>query len=218
MLQNPYLSIKMNDMHKIIPFLIFATILISNSTYLSQSFSCDSIEITNVDYTPDSLNRISLMASNANLDIVSYPGFVLLNDIGDTMAKEMVNYFGIGHFPQQHFLQVYQPITNPFAGTVELHSWFYDSLRCVFPFILDTTLYSLNRQLEFISVHPNPTSDILFVKGIDEKFEYIVLDISGKKLLSGIGNPIAISNLKRGSYYITVSSDNKIYSEQIIKY
>ena len=218
MLQNPYLSIKMNDMHKIIPFLIFASILISNSTYLSQSFSCDSIEITNVDYTPDSLNRISLMASNANLDIVSYPGFVLLNDIGDTMAKEMVNYFGIGHFPQQHFLQVYQPITNPFAGTVELHSWFYDSLRCVFPFILDTTLYSLNRQLEFISVHPNPTSDILFVKGIDEKFEYIVLDISGKKLLSGIGNPIAISNLKRGSYYITVSADNKIYSEQIIKY
>ena len=218
MLQNPYLSIKMNDMHKIIPFLIFATILISNSTYLSQSFSCDSIEITNVDYTPDSLNRISLMASNANLDIVSYPGFVLLNDIGDTMAKEMVNYFGIGHFPQQHFLQVYQPITNPFAGTVELHSWFYDSLRCVFPFILDTTLYSLNKQLEFISVHPNPSSDILFVKGIDEKFEYIVLDISGKKLLSGIGNPIAISNLKRGSYYITVSSDNKIYSEQIIKY
>ena len=218
MLQNPYLSLKMNHMYKVIPFLIFVTILISNSTYLSQSFSCDSIEITNVDYTPDSLNRISLMASNANLDIVSYPGFVLLNDIGDTMAKEMVNYFGIGHFPQQHFLQVYQPITNPFAGTVELHSWFYDSLRCVFPFILDTTLYSLNRQLEFISVHPNPTSDILFVKGIDEKFEYIVLDISGKKLLSGMGNPIAISNLKRGSYYITVSSDNKIYSEQIIKY
>ena len=208
----------MNDMHKIIPFLIFVAILISNSTYLSQSFSCDSIEITNVDYAPDSLNRISLMASNANLDIVSYPGFVLLNDIGDTMAKEMVNYFGIGHFPQQHFLQVYQPITNPFAGTVELHSWFYDSLRCVFPFILDTTLYSLNKQLKFVSVHPNPTSDILFVKGIDEKFEYVVLDISGKKLLSGMGNPIAISNLKRGSYYITVSSDNKIYSEQIIKY
>ena len=88
----------------------------------------------------------------------------------------------------------------------------------LFPFILDTTLYSLNKELEFISVHPNPTSDILFVKGIDEKFEYVVLDISGKKLLSGVGNPIAISNLKRGSYYITVSSDNKIYSEQIIKH
>lgn len=208
----------MNDMPKIIPFFIFVSIIISNHFYYSQSFSCDSIELTNVDYTPDSLNQISLMASNGNLDIISYPGFVLLNDIGDTMAKEMVNYFGIGHFPQQHFLQVYQPITNPFAGTLELHSWFYDSLICIFPFILDTTLYSLNKQLEFISVYPNPTSDILLVKGINKKFEYVVLDISGKKLLSGMGNPIDISNLKRGSYYITVSSDDKIYSELIFKY
>ena len=61
-------------------------------------------------------------------------------------------------------------------------------------------------------------SDKLAVKGIDEKFEYVVLDIGGKQLLSGVGNPIAISSLKRGSYYITVVSENKIYSEQIIKH
>ena len=72
--------------------------------------------------------------------------------------------------------------------------------------------------MEFISVYPNSTSDILFVKGIDEKFEYVVLDIVGKQLLSGVGNPIAISNLKRGSYRITVSFDNKVYSELIIKH
>ena len=158
------------------------------------------------------------MASNANLDIISYPGFVLLNDIGDTMAKEVVNYFGIGYFPQPHFLQVYQPISNPFAGTIELHSMFYDSLICIFPFILDTTLYSSNKQLESISVYPNPTNDMLFVKGIDEEFEYVVFDLGGKQLLSGVGNPISISNLKKGSYYITITSKNKIYSEQIIKH
>lgn len=218
MLQNLYLHLNLINMSKMLTYLILIGIFISNHFYYSQSFSCDSIELTNVDYTPDSLNQISLMASNGNLDIISYPGFVLLNDIGDTMAKEVVNYFGIGHFPQQHFLQVYQPILNPFAGTIELHSMFYDSLICIFPFILDTTLYSLNKQMEFISVYPNPTSDILFVKGIDEKFEYVVLDIGGKQLLSGVGNPIAISSLKRGSYYITVSFDNKVYSELIIKH
>ena len=196
MRQNRYLYLKMNDMPKIIPFLIFISIIISNSTY-SQFFSCDSIQISNVNYTPDSLNQISLMASNANLDIISYPGFVLLNDIGDTVAKEIVNYFGIGYFPQQHFLQAYQPISNPFAGTIELHSWFYDSLRCVFPFILDTTLHDLNRKSDFISIYPNPTSDILYVKGINEKFEYVVLEIGGKQLLSGMGNPISLSNFKR---------------------
>ena len=68
---------------------------------------------------------------------------------------------------------------------------FYDSLICIFPFILDTTLYSLNKKLDLISIYPNnPTSDILFVKGLDEKFEYVVLDVGGKQLLSGIGNPL----------------------------
>ena len=218
MLQNRYLHLSLINMSKMITYLILFAIFISNHFYYSQSFSCDSIELTNVDYTPDSLNQISLMASNGNLDIISYPGFVLLNDIGDTMAKEVVNYFGIGHFPQQHFLQVYQPISNPFAGTIELHSMFYDSLICIFPFILDTTLYSLNKQLESTSVYPNPTNDMLFVKGFDEEFEYVVFDFSGKQLLSGLGNPIAISKLKMGSYYITVTSENKIYSEQIIKH
>ena len=95
---------------------------------------------------------------------------------------------------------------------------FYDSLICIFPFILDTTLYSSNKQLESISVYPNPTNDMLFVKEIDEEFEYVVFDLGGKQLLSGVGNPISISNLKRGSYYVTVISENKIYSEQIIKH
>lgn len=206
----------MNDMPKIIPFLIFISIIISNSTY-SQFFSCDSIQISNVNYTPDSLNQISLMASNANLDIISYPGFVLLNDIGDTVAKEIVNYFGIGFFPQQHFLQAYQPISNPFAGTIELHSWFYDSLRCVFPFILDTTLHDLNRKSDFISIYPNPTSDILYVKGINEKFEYVVFELGGKQLLSGMGNPISLSNFKRGTYFVKVEYENKLHVELIIK-
>ena len=192
----------MNDMHKIIPFLIFATILISNSTYLSQSFSCDSIEITNVDYTPDSLNRISLMASNANLDIVSYPGFVLLNDIGDTMAKEMVNYFGIGHFPQQHTLQVYEAITNPFVGTLELHSWFYDSLRCIFPFTLDTTLSKMNDMLNNISLYPNPTNDLVFINGGLTYIDFIIYDSFGRLIQTGYGNKFNLKRFKNGFYLV----------------
>ncbi len=217
MRQNRYLYLNLIDMPKIILFLIFVSIIISNSTY-SQSFSCDSIQISNVNYTPDSLNQISLMASNANFDIISYPGFIILNDVGDTMAKEIVNYFGIGHFPQQHFLQVYQPISNPFAGTIELHSMFYDSLICIFPYVLDTTLHSFNKQLENISVYPNPTSDLFFVKGFDKNFEYVVFDLGGKQLLSGFGNPISISNLKRGIYFLTLTSQNKTHSQQIIKH
>ena len=95
---------------------------------------------------------------------------------------------------------------------------FYDSLICIFPFILDTTLYSSIKHLESIYLYPNPTNDMLFVKGINEKFEYSILDLGGKQLLSGFRNPISISNLKRGSYYITITSKDQIYSEQIIKH
>ena len=86
MLQNLYLHLNLINMSKMLTYPILISIFISNHFYYSQSFSCDSIELTNVDYTPDSLNQISLMVSNGNLDIISYPGFVLLNDIGDTIC------------------------------------------------------------------------------------------------------------------------------------
>ena len=217
MRQNRYLYPKINDMPKMIPFLLFVSIIISNSTY-SQSFSCDSVQISNVNYTPDSLNQISLMASNANLDIISYPGFVLLNDIGDTMAKEVVNYFGIGYFPQPHFLQVYQPISNPFAGTIELHSMFYDSLICIFPFILDTTLYSSNKQLESISVYPNPTTEMIYISSSEMAFDFKILDINGNLLFqnnkSALKHELNVAAYAKGNYIILI---NNVQTYQFIK-
>ena len=189
-------------MPKIIPFLIFTCLLKLNTTFFSQSFSCDSVIISNVDYTPDSLNQISLMATNKNFDIISYPGFILLNDIGDTVAKEMVNYFGIGYFPQQHFLQVYQPISNPFAGTIELHSWFYDSLRCVFPFTLDTTLSNMNDIINDISLYPNPTKDLVLISGGLTNVDFKIYDSFSRLIQTGCGNTFDLKNYKNGVYLV----------------
>ena len=173
-----------------------------NNRMYTQPFTCDSILITNFDYTPDSLNRISLFAANANMDIISYPGFVVLNHLGDTMAKETVNYFGIGFFPQQHFLEVYQPITNPFAGTIELHSWFYDSLRCVFPFTLDTTLSKMNDILNDMSLYPNPTKDLVFISGGLPNVDFRIYDSFGRLIRIGRGNTFDLKNYKNGVYLV----------------
>tara|TARA_B100000674_G_C37619667_1_gene813696 strand:+ start:24 stop:584 length:561 start_codon:yes stop_codon:yes gene_type:complete len=170
----------------------------------TQPFTCDSILITNFDYTPDSLNRISLFAANANMDLISYPGFVVLNHLGDTMAKETVNYFGIGFFPQQHFLEVYQPITNPFAGTIELHSWFYDSLRCVFPFTLDTTLSNMNDIINNISLYPNPTKDLVFINGKLNNVDFKIYDSFGRLIQTGCGNTFDLKNYKNGVYMVSL--------------
>ena len=175
-----------------------------NNMMYTQPFTCDSILITNFDYTPDSLNRISLFAANANMDIISYPGFVVLNHLGDTMAKETVNYFGIGFFPQQHFLEVYQPITNPFSGNIELHSWFYDSLRCVFPFTLDTTLSNMNDILNDMNLYPNPTKDLVFISGGLTIKKFKIYDSFGRLIQTGCGNIFDLKNYKNGVYMVSV--------------
>lgn len=177
-----------------------------NNRMYTQPFTCDSILITNFDYTPDSLNRISLFAANANMDLISYPGFVVLNHLGDTMAKETVNYFGIGFFPQQHFLEVYQPITNSFAGTIELHSWFYDSLRCVFPFTLDTTLSNMNDIINDISLYPNPTKDLVFINGKLNNVDFKIYDSFGRLIQTGCGNTFDLKNYKNGVYLVKLQS------------
>ena len=188
--------------------IVFSLVLImSFSLYnrmYTQPFTCDSILITNFDYTPDSLNRISLFAANANMDIISYPGFVVLNHLGDTMAKETVNYFGIGFFQQQHFLEVYQPITNPFSGTIELHSWFYDSLRCVFPFTLDTTLSKMNDILNDMSLYPNPTKDLVFISGGLTNVDFKIYDSFGRLIQTGCGNTFDLKNYKNGVYMVSL--------------
>ena len=188
--------------------IVFSLLLIMsfslNNRMYTQPFTCDSILITNFDYTPDSLNRISLFAANANMDIISYPGFVVLNHLGDTMAKETVNYFGIGFFSQQHFLEVYQPITNPFAGTIELHSWFYDSLRCVFPFTLDTTLSNMNDIINDISLYPNPTKDLVFINGKLNNVDFKIYDSFGRLIQIGRGNTFDLKNYKNGVYMVSL--------------
>ena len=191
-------------MSRIVLILIIMFSLSLNNRLYTQPFTCDSILITNIDYTPDSLNRISLMAANVNMDIISYPGFIILNHLGDTMAKEMVNYFGIGFFPQQHFLDVYQPITNPFAGTIELHSWFYDSLRCVFPFTLDTTLSKMNDILNDMSLYPNPTKDLVFISGGLTNVDFKIYDSFGRLIQIGRGNTINLKNFKNGVYMVSL--------------
>ena len=201
--------------------IVFSLLLImSFSLYnrmYTQPFTCDSILITNFDYTPDSLNRISLFAANANMDLISYPGFVVLNHLGDTMAKETVNYCGIGFFPQQHFLEVYQPITNPFSGTIELHSWFYDSLRCVFPFTLDTTLSKMNDILNDMSLYPNPTKDLVFISGGLPNVDFKIYDSFGRLIQTGCGNTFDFKNYKNGVYMVKVEIKEQFKTFMVYK-
>lgn len=94
---------------------------------------CDSLEFVSVQYSPftDSILVVEVINHNNN-EIFSYPGFVLLDDNGDTVALETVNYYGIGQ-QSVHSLHVRPGIHDPNSelnGTLKLYSGFFQEFAC----------------------------------------------------------------------------------------
>lgn len=93
---------------------------------------------------------------------------------------------------------------------------------CYFNIVVDTETYALTiNKLEF-SVYPNPATDILFVENIPHNSQIIIYDVTGKIIISMIGdayNEIDISGFEPGMYIISVIDNNTSFgTRNIIKY
>ena len=96
---------------------------------------CDSLEIISVHWGVFGTDRLVVTAANGSSDLFDYPGFVMLDMDGDTLARETVNYFGIGVFPQEHILEVVDGAVfdgNTLQGQLHLWSGFYAEQECQF--------------------------------------------------------------------------------------
>ena len=68
------------------------------------------------------------------------------------------------------------------------------------------------------SVYPNPFVDKINIVGIDGTEKITVKDILGKELFTGLGiQEINFSNYGKGSYFLTLSKENKSHTFKIIK-
>lgn len=114
--------------------LIAVTAIGLGSTLCSAQNACDSLSILSVTYSPFNDTFVEVVVQNSSTDIFSYPGFILFDASGDTVAMESVTFFGIGGH-SLHTLQFLpgQPSSESFTGHLELWTGFYDSLRCSFP-------------------------------------------------------------------------------------
>ncbi len=102
--------------------------------------ACNSLDFVSIKYNPFTDTSIVVHVQNSGSEIFSYPGFVILDATGDTLAKEQVNYFGIGQ-ESVHTLAVRPGVHNPsedFLGELQLFAGFYDTLWCQWP--LDQSL------------------------------------------------------------------------------
>ena len=172
---------------------------------IAQTFDnpCDSIFIHSCQPNATGI-QIEIVASNHSIDIMSYPGFILLDDNGDTIAVEEVNYFGIGWNEQLHILNIINQPTIPSQVTLELHSHFYDSLRCSWNLTLGSSLLT-EEKIETVQVIPNPANKwIKLNHSLSEQPQEIkIFNAFGKALeFHRDGQFIDVSKFPKGMYYL----------------
>lgn len=105
-------------------------------TVIGGGSPCDSLFIVELQYGAFDDSTVNVTVENYGTTLFDYPGFILLDDNGDPIAIETVNYFGIGVGPQLHMLSIEPGATLPtgnFTGTLQLWTGFYTSLACAFP-------------------------------------------------------------------------------------
>ena len=183
--------------------IIHFSLLFFTSFSQIDSDPCDSIFIHSV--APNTTGiQIEVLTSNHSLDIMSYPGFILLAENGDTIAVEEVNYFGIGWNEQIHILNIVNQPTLPMPVILELHTHFYDSLRCSWDLTIGSTSL-LETEAPIIHVFPNPAEDYIMIKNVMPQ------NLSGLRVVNAIGeimetkiagNKINTSEYSNGLYYI----------------
>lgn len=101
---------------------------------------CDSLSIGPITWHPFTDTALVLNASNSSSVLFDYPGFVLLDSGGDTLAQESMNYFGIGQGPQPHVLGLHpgaMPPAGPFSGRLDLWTLFYTEAGCSWTEVFD---------------------------------------------------------------------------------
>ena len=196
-----------------IVFLIFQTY-----SLLAQVFSCDSVQISSIELSSNS-PTVEVWVKNTNLDYIAYPGFIMFDSSGDTLAQESIFYFGIGSNYQIHHLDILNTINLPLSGNLELHSWFYDSLVCTFPYIMGSVMridFSLTNK---IKIFPNPTKDNINISldNFNGNIRTEVYDLIGNKLLISTETTISLQDYPRGVFLLKIASGNRVEQVRVIK-
>ena len=94
---------------------------------------CVQLTIEHLQYDAFDPSAVQLVVNNQSNELFSYPGFLLVDGQGDTLAREEVSLFGIGTGPQAHYLSADPGVTIPtngFDATLVLLGNFGDTLYC----------------------------------------------------------------------------------------
>lgn len=171
---------------------------------------CDSLEVVSIQWYAFSDTAIVVHVLNENMnEIFDYPNFILFDTNGDTLAKEVVNFFGIGS-ESWHILSVHPDATipeAPFNATLELWTLFTEELSCTWDVAVDLC-------------PPPPCATLIATIGnfggaltigtyswsiFDEDFQ--IVSTGQFEMTAQLQNDADTLCLAAGSYYMAVSMD-----------
>ena len=90
----------------------------------------DCLDLSILSIYQSSLNQFTVVADNSSFtSFFSYPGFILFNSFGDTIAVENVNFFGIAE-QSIHVLEIQDNAVITPDVSLQLYTNFYDFLQC----------------------------------------------------------------------------------------
>ncbi len=114
---------------------------------------CADLDIISIEWHPFNDSALVVHVTNTmENSAFGYPGFVLLDVNGDTVARETVLYKGIGT-DSWHTLEIHDGAIipeEPFPGTLHLWTGFYEEFACEWGPSID-----LCPTTECVTVHPN---------------------------------------------------------------
>ena len=73
-----------------------------------------------------------------------------------------------------------------------------------------------NFEKDKIIIFPNPVKDILYIENITDS-NYEIYDITGKTVLNGVNNQINLGSLEKGVYFLKVTFEDKVITQNFIK-
>lgn len=172
---------------------------------------CQDVAITDVRYSAFDQNTIMVYCqNNSETEIFSYPGFVLRNAQNDSVAGEVVNFFGLAgeHVSPLGVAPGQATVTGNFTGTLELWTGFYETLACTFN--IDEPLCPVAECNQMILTIMNMGGAITL-----GTFQYEFTPTGGGPSISGSltldnENQMAEMNvcLPNGAYNLTISSQD----------
>lgn len=120
--------------------------------------------------------------------------------------------------PSQHNLinQVIATPANTMVNTGALDNY---SLTAVNAATLGVVTVGEIEKTANVSIYPNPTADYINVKSTSKVISVNVVDLSGKSVVSkkSADSQIDVRNLTKGTYIITVETDNGTETKKFIK-